>query len=148
MAAFADEDREAQRSLQLADGLADTRLTDAYALGSARNRALVGHRHQQPPIREIHAGSAPLFNADLPEEGLGRFRQKLFKRFDLLQDTLTTQDFLTGPDFSVADAYLFTVLGWCRFLSIDLAAWPALPAYLPRINARPAVETALHAEAA
>jgi len=53
-----------------------------------------------------------------------------------------------GPDFSVADAYLFTVLGWCRFFSIDLAAWPALPAYVRRINARPAVQAALRAEAA
>lgn len=97
---------------------------------------------------EIHAGSAPLFNADLPEAAKAFFRQKLFKRFDLLQDTLATQDFLTGSDFSVADAYLFTVLGWCRFFSIDLAAWPALPAYLRRINARPAVQAALRAEAA
>ncbi len=115
---------------------------------AARDRARVGHRNQQPPVREIHAGSAPLFNANLPEAARAFFRQKLFKRFDLLQDALTTQDFLTGPDFSVADACLFTVLGWCRFFSNDLGAWPALPAYLRRINARPAVQAVLHAEAA
>lgn len=97
---------------------------------------------------EIHAGSAPLFNADLPEAAKAFFRQKLFKRFDLLQDTLATQPFLMGPDFSVVDAYLFTVLGWCRFFAIDLAAWPALEAYVRRVNARPAVQAALRAEAA
>lgn len=97
---------------------------------------------------EIHAGSAPLFNAALPEEAKVFFREKLFKRFDLLQETLAAQDFLMGPSFSVVDAYLFTVLGWCRFFAIDLSAWPALPAYLKRVNARPAVQAALRAEAA
>lgn len=97
---------------------------------------------------EIHAGSAPLFNAALPEEAKAFFRAKLFKRFDLLQEILAQQDFLMGSTFSVVDAYLFTVLGWCRFFSIDLAAWPALPAYTRRVNARPAVQAALRAEAA
>lgn len=96
---------------------------------------------------EIHAGSAPLFNAALPEEAKAFFRDKLFKRFDFLQDTLSKEDHLTGASFSVVDAYLFTVLGWCRFFSIDLGRWPALPAYVKRIGARPAVQAALRAEA-
>jgi glutathione S-transferase len=97
---------------------------------------------------EIHAGSAPLFNAALPEEAKAFFREKLFRRFDFLQGTLDRQDYLAGASFSVADAYLFTVLGWCRFFSIDLGRWPALPAYLKRVGARPAVQAALRAEAA
>lgn len=96
---------------------------------------------------EIHAGSAPLFHAALPEEAKDFFRAKLFKRFDFLQDTLARQDYLAGAAFSVADAYLFTVLGWCRFFSIDLGRWPALPGYVRRINVRPAVQAALRAEA-
>lgn len=96
---------------------------------------------------EIHAGSAPLFNAALADDAKGYFRERLFKRFDLLQETLTHQDYLMGASFSVVDAYLFTVLGWCRFFAIDLSAWPALPAYVKRISARPAVQAALRAEA-
>lgn len=96
---------------------------------------------------EIHAGSAPLFNAALSGEAKELFRAKLFKRFDFLQGTLGRQDYLMGADFSVADAYLFTVLGWCRFFSIDLGRWPALPGYVRRISARPAVQAALRAEA-
>lgn len=96
---------------------------------------------------EIHAGSAPLFNAVLPEEVKAFFRGKLFKRFDFLQDTLGQQDYLTGASFSVVDAYLFTVLGWCKFFSIDLDRWPALPAYMKRVGSRPAVQAALRAEA-
>ncbi|RKQ39139.1 glutathione transferase GstA [Enterobacter sp. R1(2018)] len=97
---------------------------------------------------EIHAGSAPLFNAALPEEVKAIFREKLFRRFDLLQDTLAGREYLMGASFSVADVYLFTVLGWCKFFSIDLDGWPALSAYMTCINARPAVQAALYAEAA
>lgn len=97
---------------------------------------------------ELHAGSALLFNATLPEEVRALCREKLFRRFDLLQDTLCERDYLLGTCFSVADAYLFTVLGWCKFFSIDLNGWPALSAYMAGINARPAVQAALHAEAA
>lgn len=96
---------------------------------------------------EIHAGSALLFNATLPEDVKLIFREKLFLQFDFLQETLNGKAWLTGPTFSVADAYLFTVLGWCKFFSIDLNRWPALSAYMMNINARPAVQVALLAEA-
>lgn len=96
---------------------------------------------------EIHAGSAPLFNSALPEDIKAIFRDKLFRRFDFLQTTLNEKTYLTGPSFSVADAYLFTVLGWCKLFSIQLDRWPALSAYRDIINARPAVQAALLAEA-
>ena len=95
---------------------------------------------------EIHAGLAPLFNNMLPEEAKSIFREKLFRRFDFLQETLSTSAYLTGSAFSVADAYLFTVLGWARFFAIELSPWPALLAYREKISARPAVQAALGAE--
>lgn len=96
---------------------------------------------------EIHAGSAPLFNPALPEDIKAIFRDKLFRQFDLLQTTLNEKTYLTGSSFSVADAYLFTVLGWCKFFSIQLERWPAISSYMEIINARPAVQAALLAEA-
>jgi glutathione S-transferase len=89
-----------------------------------------------------------LFNAALPEEALACFRARLARRFDLLQDVLDRQEYLAGASFSVADAYLFTVLGWCRFFSIDLGHWAALQGYVQRVGARRAVLAALRAEAA
>ncbi|MFO1426051.1 MAG: glutathione binding-like protein [Steroidobacteraceae bacterium] len=56
------------------------------------------------------------------------------------------QLFLMGERFTVADAYLFTVLGWCGYVGIDLGQWPALKAYHARIAARPAVQAAMKAE--
>lgn len=95
---------------------------------------------------EIHAGSAPLFNTTLPEEARSAICEKLFRRFDYLQCRLSESHYLAGATFSVADAYLFTVLRWRRFFAIDLNRWPALSAYIVRIESRPAVQAALLAE--
>ena len=86
---------------------------------------------------EIHAGMSPLFNAAIPEEVKAIFRARLFKRFDYLEAALGQADYLLGDRFGVADAYLFTVLGWVDFFAIDLAPWPALAAFRARIAARP-----------
>jgi len=96
---------------------------------------------------ELHAGSALLFNPRLPEEVKSLLREKLFRRFDLLEYTLSEQAFLTGAFFTVADAYLYTVLRWCKYFAIDLKNWPALTAYMAGINERAAVQAALTAEA-
>ena len=95
---------------------------------------------------EIHAGSAPLFNTTLPEEARSAICEKLFRRFDFLQQILSGSDYLAGNTFSVADAYLFTVLRWCRFFAIDLKRWSALSTYMTHIESRPAVKAALLAE--
>jgi glutathione S-transferase len=96
---------------------------------------------------EIHAGAAPLFNKALPEAAHTIFRDKLQRRMALLESTLQQQDHLLGASFGVADAYLYTVLGWFTFLAIDLNNWPAVAAYEKRIAARPSVRAAMLAEA-
>jgi glutathione S-transferase len=96
---------------------------------------------------EIHGASAPLFSADIPEAIKAIFKHKLFKRLDYLNRTLADQDWLIG-DFSVADAYLFTVRRWLPTFNIDIVDWPVLDAYMHRIGSRPCVAAALAAEAA
>jgi glutathione S-transferase len=51
-----------------------------------------------------------------------------------------------GNTFTVADAYLFTVLSWTGHLKIDLSKWPVLTAYQARIAQRPKVQQALREE--
>jgi glutathione S-transferase len=53
-----------------------------------------------------------------------------------------------GDRFTVADAYLFTVLGWMEGFGIDLSRWPLTGAYWRRIELRPSVTAALEREAA
>jgi len=97
---------------------------------------------------EIHAGSSPLFNSTLPEEVKTRFRDTLRRRLDFVAQPLDEQAFLLGEAFSVADAYLFTVLRWMEQFSIDLKYWPSITRYMSLISQRRSVQTALAAEAA
>jgi glutathione S-transferase len=94
---------------------------------------------------EIHAGIAPLFNPQLPEAAQAILRERLFRRVTVLENVLQQRTFLQGERFTVADAYLYTVLGWFKFFAIELSQWPAIAAYEERIAARPSVQAAMQA---
>ena len=97
---------------------------------------------------EVHGGLGWLFNSQLPDEVKTLIKQKLFKRFAVLSQTLEQQDYLLASGFSVVDAYLFTVLRWTRVFDIDLGQWPALARFQARVDSRPGVKAALAAELA
>jgi len=95
---------------------------------------------------EIHKGFSPLWNDRTPEEAKTMFKENLGKRFSFLAGHFKTNAFLLGQQYSVADAYLFTVLNWANFLKIDLSPWPELLGFLERVSQRPAVQATLKAE--
>lgn len=95
---------------------------------------------------ELHKSFSPFFNPKAPQEWKDIARANLERRLAYTARQLEGQDYLLGSDFSVADAYLFTVLGWAKFIQLDLGAWPVLVAYQARVAARPAVQAALKAE--
>jgi glutathione S-transferase len=95
---------------------------------------------------EIHKGFSPLFRPTTPEEYKTISKENLAKRFDWLNQQLEGKDYLMGKTFTVADAYLFVVLGWTKPTGIDLSRWPNLAAYHARIAARPKVKEAMVAE--
>lgn len=97
---------------------------------------------------EIHGGLGWLFNEQFGEEVKTQIKAKLFKRFAVLCQTLERQEYLLASGFSVADAYLFTVLRWAAGFAIDLAQWPALAKFQARIGQRPSVSAALAVELA
>lgn len=96
---------------------------------------------------EIHAGAAPLFNATLPKAARGIFEERLFRRLDLIDGTLREKAYLLGDRFTVADAYLYTVLDWMPGFSIELARWPRIDDYRSRIATRPSIVRAHWREA-
>ena len=95
---------------------------------------------------EVHKQFGPLWYPTTPDATRDAQKAKLAARFDLLAQTLAAQPYLTGSAFSIADAYLFTILNWAPMLKVDLAPWPALQQYQARVAARPAVHAALVAE--
>ena len=94
---------------------------------------------------ELHKQFSPLFDPLYPEELKAKQRERLGTRFDWIVQQLGGRDYLLGS-FSVADAYLFTVLNWSAWTGIDLSKWPALQKYVARVAARPSVQAALKAE--
>ena len=95
---------------------------------------------------ELHKSYSPLFNPAMPEEAKAIFRQRLRGRYEYIEQQLEGRDYLMGADFSVADAYLFTVTRWAGFAGVSLDGLPRVAAYMARVQARPAVQAALKAE--
>ncbi len=95
---------------------------------------------------EIHKSFTPLFRKDAPEDTKTYARQNIATRAGWLNSNLGSRSFLMGEQFTVADAYLFVVLGWGALAGIDLAQWPRLQALVARVGARPNVIEALKSE--
>lgn len=94
---------------------------------------------------EIHKGIGDFFNPKMTPEWREAKLERLGKRFDYLEKTLGSQQYLMG-EFSIADAYLFTMLNWTNLHKIDMSNWPNLKAFMARIAERPAVKKAMKAE--
>lgn len=94
---------------------------------------------------EVHKSFSPLFNPATPEEMKKGALDRLNKRLAYIAERLDGKPWLMGDEFSVADAYLFTMLQWANGLKIDVG--PVLSAYRDRVAARPAVKATLKAEA-
>ena len=94
---------------------------------------------------ELHKGFSPLFRKPTPE-AKAQIIEGLEKKFAFLAERFEKNAFLMGERFTVADAYLFTILTWAKGQAIELARWPALKAWFDKVAARPAVKDALQAE--
>ncbi|MGA9852009.1 MAG: glutathione transferase GstA [Gammaproteobacteria bacterium] len=95
---------------------------------------------------ELHKGLGALFNPDYPEAARKISLDKLKKRFELLDKHFAKNEFLMGKQFTVADAYAYTILNWTNFLNVDLSPYKNLQAYMQRVAARPSVRETQHAE--
>jgi len=96
---------------------------------------------------ELHKVFSPwLWHKETDASTVEACKAKLHKRFAELDGHLASRDYLLGNQFSVADAYCFTIVGWARLLHLSLDAYPRLQEYLSRVAARPAVQAAMRAE--
>ncbi|MCH2240449.1 MAG: glutathione transferase GstA [Aquabacterium sp.] len=96
---------------------------------------------------ELHKSFAPLFYPS-HEETQAAARASIARRLAWVDEQLAQpgHELLMGTHFTVADAYLFTVVNWTQWVKIDMQQWPHIAAYMDRIRERPAVQAALRAE--
>ncbi|HEX5686940.1 MAG TPA: glutathione transferase GstA [Ideonella sp.] len=95
---------------------------------------------------ELHKSYSPLFNPAMPEEGKAVYRARIGERLQWVDSQLEGKQYLLGDEFSVADAYLFTVTNWSKVVGVDMGALKNLNAFRDRVAARPSVRAAMEAE--
>ena len=95
---------------------------------------------------ELHKSFGPIFRPTTPDAYKAISKENIGKRFDWVDKQLAGRQYLMGDKFTVADAYLFTVLRWSSRVDIDVAKWPNLKTYMDRVGARPKVQAAMKAE--
>ena len=95
---------------------------------------------------EIHKTLGALFNPKITPEWKDNQVALFDRRCKILAAALDEQPYLTGERFTIADAYLFTILGWTNLFKLDLSKWPAIAGFVGRVADRPAVQAAMKAE--
>lgn len=91
---------------------------------------------------ELHVAFRPLW-ADPSEPEKARARETIARPLDLIEDCMREM-YLFGPRFTVADAYLFSMLRWVQQLSLPMPT--ELFGYFERVAERRAVRQALAEE--
>ena len=95
---------------------------------------------------ELHKGFTPLFRPDTPEEYKPTVRALLEKKMQYVDGSLKEGQWICGSRFTIADAYLFTVLRWAYGIKLNMDGLTHIAAYMKRMAERPGVAAALKAE--
>ncbi len=95
---------------------------------------------------ELHKNFGPMFSPLLADDAKAFFKDRVMGKFKYVEGALAGHDYVMGKQFTVADAYLFTMLSWADRLKFDLSGLPNLVAYKARVGARPKVQEALTKE--
>ncbi len=95
---------------------------------------------------ELHKNFSPMFQPVLSDDTKAFFKTRLEGKFKYIDHALSGRDYLMGGQFTVPDAYLFTMLAWADRMGLDISGLPNLTAYKARVAARPKVQEALTAE--
>lgn len=95
---------------------------------------------------EIYKSFVPLFSKGAPQAAKAAARAEVLRHLEALEACLHERSYCFGQTFTVADAYLFCILGWAPLCGIELAAFPSLSRFRERIAAEKGVSEALRAE--
>ena len=95
---------------------------------------------------EIHKQLGALFNPKMTPEMKEVQLSTIERRFNSLEKILEGRSYVTGDNFTAADAYLFTVLNWTNMFKIDVRKWPNIKAFIGRVAERPKVQETMKAE--
>jgi len=127
--------------------LADAFAPDTLAplSGSVERARLNGHLNYI--AAELHKPLGSLFDGKMPAATRSAVTDVLQQRFSLIEQLLADgRDYLSGPDHTLADIYVFVVWNWAPMVGFEVAPFPKISALAKRIESRPAVQAALRVE--
>jgi glutathione S-transferase len=93
----------------------------------------MNYLHAYPQFLSTHAWSDPTVQREVLARGLHGARQAL----DVLDGHMLADDFVCGPNLSLADYLGSVYLGVSEAIDFDLSAWPRVQAWMARMQARP-----------
>ena len=97
---------------------------------------------------ELHKGVfIPLFDQKAPAGTREHTLKKCQSRWAYLNEHLTGREYLLDR-FSIADAYLYTIVNWTVPTQVDLTPWPAIKSYHVELRTRPSIARAFAEEMA
>ncbi len=98
---------------------------------------------------ELHKGFSPLFNPNLSDDAKAVLRGVLESKFRYIDEVLQENGpYLFGDQFTVADAYLYTVTGWAAGQKVNLNDCRALAIFIEAVEQRDSVKAARKMEQA
>lgn len=95
---------------------------------------------------ELHKSYGVMFNPAIDATAKFVILKQLRGKYEWVNANLAAQGFLTGSGFTAADAYLFTVTNWAKYINLDLVDLKNLQGFMASAAARPAVQAAMKAE--
>lgn len=126
----------------IADQAGDRRLMPA-AGSMQRYRVMEWQNHI---TSDLHKSFGPLFKPEYETATKQLFAEGLVKKLAWVSEQIGHKPYLTGDDFTAADAYFFVMTLWAGFVKLDLSGLDALRRFQERVAARPAVAEALKVE--
>lgn len=92
---------------------------------------------------DVHKTIGSIYNPLMPQEAKEIHKQNLHRRLSYIEQALSQKLYLAGDNFTIADAYLFVMIGWEPYFKIDLSQYPNLAIYHGRILRRPSIKVML-----
>lgn len=95
---------------------------------------------------EIHQKIGPLLPYNTDEAAKAAALDKINKRLVRLEGLLAAEPFLTGENFTIADAYAFAIFGALQHFKVPLDSFPNIGQFVGRVAGRPSTQAMLKAE--
>lgn len=95
---------------------------------------------------ELHKNFVPIISPIIPAEAKPIFTKLFISKLRFVDAYLKDKKFLVEGEFSIADAYLFTILSWLSFVKINIEDFPEIARYFKELSLLSFIQKSLNQE--